>query len=206
MVKTPISSIWLPLKKNPNNFNFVSLTSPNVCCHYRLLLCYPGGSSKSLCTSLTPVQTVPPMYCSLSWEHREARVDQYNQVLLLRNNRFGGLDKLQCPVEWSVDIKGPKAKRKLAGTRERLWLRITGNNHIHTKRTVWRWKNVCCTTRQTTLIYNTCTTTHKRHSQTFSSQKGICHRRIFIGLILCFLHWDRKTTNTSVFCWTECVR
>lgn len=33
-------------------------------------------------------------------------MDQYNQVLLLRNNWHGGLDKVQCPVVLSVDLKG----------------------------------------------------------------------------------------------------
>lgn len=56
-----------------NNLNFISHTAA-------VIIASSPGYPRESSESLTPVQTFPPMYCLQSWNNREARADQYNQV------------------------------------------------------------------------------------------------------------------------------
>lgn len=51
------------------------------------------------------------MYCSLDWNNREARVDQYEQRFALEEQKWWeDPDKVQLHVGLSTDLKGFSAK------------------------------------------------------------------------------------------------
>lgn len=151
--------------------------SLNVCCHNRLLLWYPGGSSKSLCTSLTPVQTFPPMYCSLSWNNRECWSGSIQPGFALEEQLawWSGQGTTSCcVVRWSKRPSCCYVKRKLAQEeRDGGWLAqcltrcvgastqvdgITSKNHIQS---IWRYITCAVQIYPLTKIYATKSLTHK---------------------------------------------
>lgn len=121
-------------------------------------------------------------------------MDQYNQVLLLSNNRRGGRDKVRWPVDSSVELKGPVPQRRKESPVfiKVCWsdIQVCERKQSNTDET--RWSG-------TLALYNQ-TPTNKAISPL--GIKALSKRDVY-QFDFVFLPLRCKMRNASVPCWTE---